>query len=715
MSSSRRPAGCWLHQLRGRGCALCASLPRSLSPRLGKGRSVRRLLSELRVNVSFALPLRLALTCFFAAVLIICALWSRAAGAGAGTAVVGTHASFAPPRPPAPPAARLRIPRTVHQTVAPGKAGARQSALRSSWSEQNPGWTVRSYSDTQAAAFVATEFPEHFGAYRQLGTPVARADLFRVLVLLRRGGVYADADTACAAPLDGLLRLSDTLVAGWENSFASAAQADARHYVRTRQLLNWALAAAPGHPALQAAAAAIVAAAPSFAAAPAQAEDPRGYQAFVLSRTGPGVLTDELLAWYSGRFNGSGGISSLDPNAEGGPAPAASVWTLRLLPRVALGTHPRPGSADGVSQLAPGVVVSHAFRGSWKRKRGVERLPWPLRPLLRPLARLVAPPPPAASPAEVATRVRGSPPGTRYPVSATSWDPLFDLLLPPPSPPAAWRGTHALAAQHLFDWGMPFPRAQPHAAQQLLLPVTPGRRLFVDVGAGLGYYALAAAASGHAVLALEPDAKALSLLSAAAWANRLAPLVAVSAAALGAPQSPAFQRAWLRAGDGAGDGAVDGADGAAGDAGGRPRRHWRASLEGVFSLDAALSNASSGALPLRAVRIAARGWEGWVLDGGTETLGGGARAPRAVLVETAPSRLAQSGWGDVAMLWDRFRAWGYTQASHAGPACDSELRRAPDDPQPSQWCDLSRRDAAALVFRVPPHLSEQLLFTRPEE
>ena len=64
---------------------------------------------------------------------------------------------------------------------------------------------------------------------------VQRADLFRVLVLLRRGGVYADADAACVAPLDALLQAEDTLVVGWENAFDTAEQAHARHYVRQRQ------------------------------------------------------------------------------------------------------------------------------------------------------------------------------------------------------------------------------------------------------------------------------------------------------------------------------------------------------------------------------------------------------------------------------------------------------------------------------------------------
>jgi hypothetical protein len=98
---------------------------------------------------------------------------------------------------------------------------------------------VQRYDDAAAAAFVAAEFPEHAAAYAALPAAVQRADLFRVLVLLRKGGVYADADAACVAPLDALLAADDTLVVGWENAFDTPEQA------RSRKLLTWIPLARP--------------------------------------------------------------------------------------------------------------------------------------------------------------------------------------------------------------------------------------------------------------------------------------------------------------------------------------------------------------------------------------------------------------------------------------------------------------------------------------
>jgi mannosyltransferase OCH1-like enzyme len=55
-------------------------------------------------------------------------------------------------------------------------------------------------------------------------------------VVLRLGGVYADLDTECRKPLSDLIQPRDTLIAGWENEFDVPADAEKRHYVRSRQV-----------------------------------------------------------------------------------------------------------------------------------------------------------------------------------------------------------------------------------------------------------------------------------------------------------------------------------------------------------------------------------------------------------------------------------------------------------------------------------------------
>jgi hypothetical protein len=164
-----------------------------------------------------------------------------AAPSFAGRGVVAPFPSAAlPPSPPPASAAGLppprRIPRTVHQTLRDVHAPpAHAAAALASWRVVNPGWEVRRYGDADAAAFVAAEFPHYAAAYAALPAAVSRADFFRILVLLRHGGVYADVDAAAATPLDALLTASDSLVVCWENAFRTAAEAYDRHYVRQRQ------------------------------------------------------------------------------------------------------------------------------------------------------------------------------------------------------------------------------------------------------------------------------------------------------------------------------------------------------------------------------------------------------------------------------------------------------------------------------------------------
>jgi Glycosyltransferase sugar-binding region containing DXD motif len=247
------------------GCARCASLP-TVVPATPRGvhtalRKAKKAVQRRWVSVTNSAPLRLLLLLLATSALLFGVLALVGEPPRAQDTAHGTQRSLrraAQERVLAAKAALvaafghlsqrgslsnsthpgpgLRIPRTIHQTVPYGKPGGRAAALRASWERQNPGWRVRLYTDTHAAAFIAAEFPEYLEAYYALPKPAGRADLFRVLVLLRRGGVYADADAGCVRPLDELLRYGDTLVMGWENTFDAPQQALDRHYVRQRQV-----------------------------------------------------------------------------------------------------------------------------------------------------------------------------------------------------------------------------------------------------------------------------------------------------------------------------------------------------------------------------------------------------------------------------------------------------------------------------------------------
>lgn len=202
---------------------------------------------------------------------------------------------------------------------------------------------VRLYSDDDSLAFVRDEFPEYLEAYQALPANVQRADYFRYLALLRYGGVYVDTDVECKRPFDDIIAADDALVVGWENEFPTVEIATERTYARQKQILQWALAGAPGHPALQDVCDHIA----RFATHVFTPNKDRN----ILEVTGPGAWTDAVLRAVPPR---------VDPEQF-------RAWPVKVLPRVVMGNF--PGGLDKLPGDAPGEVMVHQFVGSWKVKQ----------------------------------------------------------------------------------------------------------------------------------------------------------------------------------------------------------------------------------------------------------------------------------------------------------------------------------------------------------
>jgi mannosyltransferase OCH1-like enzyme len=85
----------------------------------------------------------------------------------------------------------------------------------------------------------------------------------RFLVVLKFGGLYADADVECRKPLDQVIKPLDTLVAGWQvdrerkKTGTSQSQERLLSHVgddlssETARLVDWSFAAAPSHPVIK--------------------------------------------------------------------------------------------------------------------------------------------------------------------------------------------------------------------------------------------------------------------------------------------------------------------------------------------------------------------------------------------------------------------------------------------------------------------------------
>ena len=152
-------------------------------------------------------------------------------------------------------------------------------ALMATWQQLNSGHRWSGFDDGAARAFIAGEFgADILAAYARSAIPAQKADLFRLAWLAARGGIYADADDRCLAPLDEWIDPAATLVVHQEN-YGSIG--------------NNFIAVTPEHPvimrALELGAAAIN----------------RGDTDLIWLSTGPGLLTRAFAqVWAEGRPGG---------------------------------------------------------------------------------------------------------------------------------------------------------------------------------------------------------------------------------------------------------------------------------------------------------------------------------------------------------------------------------------------------------------------------
>lgn len=126
-----------------------------------------------------------------------------------------------------------------------------------SWGDKNPGFVHEIVNDDAVAALVHYLYsgvPEVIEAYDALPSPNLRADFFKYLILLARGGVYADIDTDPLQPVpnwipENVHPKEIGLIIGIEND---AHNPDWRsNYVRRLQFGNWIIQAKPGHPVMR--------------------------------------------------------------------------------------------------------------------------------------------------------------------------------------------------------------------------------------------------------------------------------------------------------------------------------------------------------------------------------------------------------------------------------------------------------------------------------
>jgi mannosyltransferase OCH1-like enzyme len=93
------------------------------------------------------------------------------------------------------------IPRILHQIwVGPDPLPEEFAAYRETWRAHHGAWEMRLWEEGTLPSDL--RWPE---AYERARTPAERADLIRLELLWRFGGVYLDVDFECCRPIDDLL------------------------------------------------------------------------------------------------------------------------------------------------------------------------------------------------------------------------------------------------------------------------------------------------------------------------------------------------------------------------------------------------------------------------------------------------------------------------------------------------------------------------------
>lgn len=155
-----------------------------------------------------------------------------------------------------------RFPAYIWQTwkhsPSSGEFGEDLRPLEASWTEQHPGFIHEVVTDDaayQLIKYLYASVPEVTEVYASMPLAVLKADFFRYLILLARGGIYSDIDTQALKPATEWLpedfdRSTVGLVVGIEAD-ATERKDWAKWYSRRVQFCQWTIQSKPGHPALR--------------------------------------------------------------------------------------------------------------------------------------------------------------------------------------------------------------------------------------------------------------------------------------------------------------------------------------------------------------------------------------------------------------------------------------------------------------------------------
>ncbi|KAF1985356.1 glycosyltransferase family 32 protein [Aulographum hederae CBS 113979] len=237
-----------------------------------------------------------------------------------------------------------------------------------SWTLMHPTFIHEVITDSVAAHLLRhlyASVPEVLDAYNALPFPVMKADFFRYLILLARGGIYSDIDTAA---LKSATEWVPSEVPRSQYGMVIGIEADpdredwAQWYSRRIQFCQWTIQAKPGHPVLRDIVANITEETLKRKKEGKLPSDTKG----IIEFTGPALWTDVIFKFFNDPefFDMTTSKGNITWQHFTGMKSAKKVGDVVVLPITSF--------SPGVRQMGAGedddpmAFVKHNFEGTWK-------------------------------------------------------------------------------------------------------------------------------------------------------------------------------------------------------------------------------------------------------------------------------------------------------------------------------------------------------------
>lgn len=141
----------------------------------------------------------------------------------------------------------------IWQTTGPKPITEEQANDIASWRQKHPFFSFTLMTDEQGDSFVSENFANRadiVDLFLRLPIPIIKADLFRYLALVAKGGIYADIDVLCVKPISEWLPPEHanaidaiSLIIGLEFDFEFRGEG----VEVASQFTNWIIASKPGN------------------------------------------------------------------------------------------------------------------------------------------------------------------------------------------------------------------------------------------------------------------------------------------------------------------------------------------------------------------------------------------------------------------------------------------------------------------------------------